>query len=418
MNLAASRPRVAIIGAGVGGLTAAHLLQKKCDVTLYEASSSLGGHAHSETVSIGELQIAVDTAFLIFNDHTYKEFSNLLKDLDVSDRAIPAEMSSCFSDPAKNLFFTLGAGWSPFLANLRVFARPELFQIVRDLFKFRARAVRDLDGQRDLTGITSGDYLADFSTAFRENLVWPLTSAIWSLADGQMQNYPIKALLDYFDNHQLLRGKSEKKWRTFRGSSSVYVDAFVNRFTGHINLNTPVSAITRNDVKGVAVDSQLYDFAILATHADTSYRLITAPSAVESELLGAWTYQNNPVVLHQDIRVLHDDPRMWGSWNMRRLDSSYQISYYLNRLQNLPTSLPMILTLGTPELDETKVLKRFNYRHPIFNAASVATQGRLSKLNEDGRLFFCGSYFGHGFHEDAVRSAVDVAAYFGCRFSD
>jgi predicted NAD/FAD-binding protein len=405
--------KIAVIGAGAGGIVAAHLLQKKHDVTVFEASSSLGGHAHHERLTVDGQTFDVDTAFLIFNDHTYKTFGFLLKDLGVADRAIPAEMSSCFSDPQKNFHYTLGAGLQPFLAQPSTLARPELYQSIIDLLKFRKRAVRDLDSGRDLTGISASEYLSNYSAAFRENLVWPLTSAIWSLADGQMQDYPIKTLLDYFDNHQLLRGKSERKWKTFRGSSGVYVNAFAAQFRGRISLDTRIAKIFPNLVTFADGLSENFDHIILATHADTSLKLLSQPSALQRELLGAWRYQDNPVVLHHDTRVLHEEQKMWGSWNMRRDENRYEISYYLNRLQSLPVKTPVILTLGDPKVD--KVVKRFNYRHPIFEKASVATQSELSKMNDE-HVSFCGSYFGHGFHEDAMASAATIARRFGCDF--
>lgn len=412
--------KIAVVGAGAAGITAAHLLSKKHDVTLFEASGTLGGHAHAEALYDPQgREFAVDTAFLIFNTATYPNFLRLVQELGAGSHVAPAEMSSCFEDPASGFSYTLGAGWTPFLAQPSVLLKKEFHQVLRGLRRFRRQAGLELDQKTDHSGITAGEYLKAFDPAFVQHFVWPLTSAIWSLADGQMQNYPIAALIDYFDNHQLIRGRSERRWRTFQGSSRVYVQAFQKLFRGRIRLKSPVHAIER---KGETVHLQsgagveIFDQVVLATHADTSLKMIAGPTADEARLLGAWIYKDNPVTLHRDAGVLHRNPRMWGSWNMRRFGERYQISYYLNRLQSLPLAEPVVLTLGPAEVRTDLVVKKFNYRHPVFDLTSVASQRDLPRLNGPTPLHFCGSYFGHGFHEDAVRSAADVARRFGCGF--
>lgn len=417
----AIRKRIAVIGGGAAGLASSYLLSKKHDVVLFEAGPSLGGHAHSERVTDPHgVQFDVDTAFLIFNDKTYAEFGAFISALGVTQNAIPAEMSSCFSDVDKSFDYVLGNGWAPFLARPQVFLRPELIQIFADLLRFRRRAVRDLDSKTNLLGVTAGEYLAPYSRAFAENFVYPLTAAIWSLPAQGVRDYPIASLLTYFDNHQLLRGRSERRWRTFKGSSAVYIGAFTKQFSGHVHLNTPVRGVERSS-EGVAVilpdRKELFDHVVLATHADTSRKLLLNPTQAESKLLKPWRYQDNPVTLHRDANLLHPNPKLWASWNMKRERGEYQISYYLNRLQSLPSSEPLVLTLGEYTGAPDRIIKSFNYRHPIFEAASVATQTDLTSLNNIDGLSYCGSYFGYGFHEDAVKSATEVAANFGIKWS-
>ncbi len=412
-----SKPlRIAVVGAGIAGLSASYFLSKKHDVVLFESDSQLGGHAHSETVySESSDSFNVDTAFLVFNERTYPEFMKFLNELQVYDAAIPAEMSSCFSDPAENFTYTLGAGFTPFFSSPKVLLEKKFWQIISDLARFRKQAVSDIDRKVDLSGISAENYLKSYSIAFVQNFIWPLTSAIWSLADGNMKDYPISTLLEYFDNHQLLRGKSDKKWRTFLGSSLVYINAFQKKFTGEIRLNTPVFSVVRTGTQilvQTAAKNETFDYVVLATHADTAKKLIAQPNDLENQLLTAWNYKNNLVTLHQDGSVLNANSKMWGSWNMARQGSGYQISYYLNRLQRLPAKDPIILSLGDIHVDPKKILKTFSYRHPVFNQASVATQTRLGELNGKDHIFFCGSYFGYGFHEDAVKSATEVAKWF------
>ncbi|MBY0452831.1 MAG: NAD(P)-binding protein [Bdellovibrionaceae bacterium] len=364
-----ARARIAVVGGGAAGITAAYLLSQKHEVCLFESGTTLGGHAHAEElVNEKGHTFSVDTAFLIFNEKTYPNFIKLIKDLEVDSKAMRAEMSSCFADPSIGFSYTLGAGWTPFLKRPSVVFKKEFRKIVSELLKFRKQAAQDIDSKRDLQGVTAGEYFQSYDPVFVDHFVWPLTSAIWSLAEGQMRDYPIATLLEYFDNHQLIRGKSEKKWRTFDGSSQVYVDAFMKKFNGIVRLNLPIQSVKRTEW-GVEINSsgwtETFDYVIMATHADTSLKLLLDPTDTEKNNLGAWTYKNNPVTLHSDISVLHEDRTQWGSWNMRRYEKGYRISYYLNRLQNLPTQKPIILTLGDSPIDASKVIKTFTYRHKI-----------------------------------------------------
>jgi uncharacterized protein len=414
-----SQRRIAVVGGGVAGLSAAHLLARRHHVTLFESSDSLGGHAHAEPL-IGDdgKEFWVDTAFLIFNERTYPNFIRFLEEIGVIGQDISAEMSRCFSDERNALHYSLGQGLKPVLKRPKQYLRMGLVRIIKDLLSFRKRATLDLQNKKDLSGITAEEYLHGYSSEFVESFVLPLTSAIWSLPAKQMREFPISSLLRYFDNHQLLQGRSEKRWRTFLGSSRVYLKSFENSFTGDIRIQTPVHGVKREqdgvDVK-TTQGTERFDQVVMATHADISLRLLENPTPTESKLLGAWRYQDSPVTLHQDTRLLHEDRVLWSSWNMiRRQSDHYQISYYLNRLQRLPTKTPVILTLGEPERSiESAQTRRFTYRHPVFDMTSEATQSQLGSLNGADRIYFTGSYFGHGFHEDAVRSSVAVAKAFG-----
>lgn len=408
--------KIAVIGAGAAGIVSAHLLSKKHHVTLFESSPQLGGHAHAVTCTQTDgSRFPVDTAFLIFNERSYPTFLGFLKELGVYESTIPAEMSSCFSDEVNGLHYALGNGWGPVLRRPQNYARKELFQIARDLYFFRRRAVSDLQMKKDLSQVTAGQYLEPYSKPFVENFVLPLTSAIWSLPTVTMNDYPIASLLHYFDNHQLLGKPQGKFWRTFAGSSRVYLEAFEKQFKGTIRKNAKITSVIRKpESVQIQTDSgtMSFDHVVLATHADVARQLISNPTPLESELLGAWQYQDNPVTLHHEPKFLYADRRFWCSWNMVRRAEDYQISYYLNRLQKLPTQNPVILTLGNLT-NLTSASQSFNYRHPVFNTKSVATQKKLEQLNGADRLHFCGSYFGYGFHEDAMVSATNVARNFG-----
>jgi len=410
--------KIAVVGGGIAGISAALLLSSAHEVTLFEASDSLGGHAHAEKlVNENGDEFSIDTAFLIFNDRTYPCFMQMLRHLGVEDCAIPAEMSSCFSDHLNGLHYSLGQGVYPVFKRPWDYLRPGIARIALDFLRFRKKALNDLRKGHDLSNQSARQYLSGFSNEFFESFVLPLTSAIWSLPTDKMEEFPILPLLRYFDNHRLLEGKSERRWKTFFGSSSVYVNAAKARLSGRYQLKARIQAVRRLK-DGVALVSpsgtEVFDQVVIATHADTALSLLESPNSTEASLLGAWHYQDNPVTLHRDPSVLHADPVLWSSWNMTREKSrNYRVSYYLNRLQKLPSKRPVILTLGNCEsIDPGAVYRRFNYRHPIFDSKALALQGALSSLNGLDRIYYTGSYFGNGFHEDAVHASMKVAQAF------
>ena len=401
------KKRIAVVGAGAADMAAAYLLQIKYDVTLFEAAPRLGGHAHSVSLrdSAGT-ELEMDVAFLVFNDRT------CVRSRIRFSGAMEAEMSSCFSDPLHDLHFTLGRGLGPVIGQKRNLLRPRFWKMFVELAAFRKRAYRDLTTGADLSALTLGQYLAPYGKELRENFVLPLAAAIWSLESGDVFNFPAESILRYFYNHQLLHGKSEKRWRTLRGSSGGYVRAFQRAFSGAVRLSTPVQGVTRTE-SGVELQTsagvEKFDLAVLATQADLSLKMLRNPTPDEHRLLAPWRYSENPVVLHTDTSVLHSKRAMWASWNMKRLrEDKYQISYWLNRVQGFQSKEDFILSFGSPPLEERLVRQRLSFRHPIFSLASVKTQAELPSLNGKSPIYFCGSYFGHGFHEDAVASAVAV----------
>lgn len=415
---ASRRLRVAVIGGGAAGITAAHVLQRAHDVTLFEAGSELGGHAHAVSVDDGRGgSIAVDTAFLIYNELHYPSFVELLRDLGVEGRTRPAEMSASFVDDDKDVRYALARGPGALFFQRRNAFRWRFYRIFAELFAFRRRAFRDVRDDRIPESLTLRAYLAPYSELFRDNLIVPLASAIWSLPGELILDYPARQILLFFQNHRLLEGKSGNAWRTFVGSSSVYVDAFVRRFGGRVRRNTPVRTVMREGGGSVRVvtdeGSETFDRVVLATHADVSLSLLAEPTPAERAALGAWRYHPNAVLLHTDPRVLHPDRRLWASWNVVKRKGRQRVTYHLNRVQQLESAVDYFLTLGEDAIAPSRQVARFAYRHPVFDAAAVATQPRLAALNGVHGTFFCGSYAGHGFHEDAVASALRVAACFG-----
>lgn len=405
------------MGGGVAGITAAHVLQRAHDVTLLEASPALGGHAHAVSVDDGMGGVvAVDTAFLIYNELHYPSFVRLIQELGVAPQTLPAEMSASFVDDDKDFHYALSRGLDALFFQRKNALRWRFYRIFGELLAFRRRAFRDMAAGTIPEHVTLGDYLRPYSALFRDNLVVPLASAIWSLPGEVVLAYPARQILRFFQNHRLLEGKSGEAWRTFSGSSSVYVDAFAKRFAGKLRLGAKVKSVRRDDRFVHLVtqeETETFDRVVLATHADVSLSLLEEPTAAERAVLSPWSYHPNAVILHTDPRVLHRDRRLWASWNVVKRDGRQRVTYYLNRVQKLRSRIDYFLTLGEAEIDASREVARFSYRHPVFDAASVATQARLSALDGARGTFFCGSYAGHGFHEDAVASALRVTARFG-----
>jgi uncharacterized protein len=406
------RGRVAVVGGGIAGISAAHRLEPHFEVTLFEAESVLGGHAHGVGVQTDEGLRWLDTGFLIFNDQTYPRFTNFLKQLGVLDRARPAEMSSCFSDPRSDFHFALGLGLRPFLRQWRTLNNRRMYQIMFDFLRFRRRALKDVNRPQRLQHVSCGEYLERYSNAFVNNFILPLTASIWSLPSEYIRQHPISSLLRYFHNHGLLDGTSGRRWLSFPDSSRTYVNAFEAQFAGKIRRATTIKTIQR-DQDGIELHgsdfTERFDHVVIATHADRALKLLAAPTPVEQKVLGVWRYQSNDVVLHSDSEVLHADPCLWSSWNTRLVDGNYEISYNLNRIQGLQTTAPYIVTLGAAARSEFRnVHCRRNYMHPIFDLNALDAQKDLPSLNGIKRTYYCGSYFGYGFHEDAFGAGADA----------
>lgn len=400
------RPRVAVVGAGIAGIGAAWRLRHHCEVTLFEASDSIGGHAHPVVVEDPTGPVSLETGFVVFNSLTYPCFLQLLDELGVGDRVIKTDMAFSFSDDTKNLYFA-STGLRGILFQPKNLFSPRYCRMFLDLLRFRRDGRRDL--RRGTVEGTFGTYLQRYSTLFRENLAVPMAATIWSISADAVLDYPARSFLQYFDNHLLLDGIPKKRWLTFKTSSTDYLRPFQAQFPGRLRLRTPVAAIHRAE-DGVELEVagglERFDGVVLATHADTSLNLLDRPSNAERRLLGAWKYQHNPVVLHTDRRALHPSRSLWRSWNLWiHPDGTTRATYWLNRVQRLRCERDYFVTFGRESIDPTHIIEEITFLHPLFDHASVATQPYLPELNGIRRTWFCGSYFGQGYHEAALQSA-------------
>ncbi len=415
--------RIAIIGSGVAGMVAAHLLRREHDVVLFEADDRPGGHTHTHRIELPDATVDVDTGFLVYNERTYPLFCRLLDELGVPTQ--PSDMSFSVSDERTGLEWR-GTTLSTVFAQRRNLVRPAFLRMLGDVYRFN-RLVRGLLDQPPPPDVTLADILAPhrWSRAFEDWYLVPLGSSIWSADPATFTGIPAATFARFFDRHGLLRLRDQPSWRTVSGGARRYVDAILAPLAeeGRLRLAAPVEKIRRGpggvEVVGASGVEQ-FDQVVVATHSDQALRLLSDAAPAERAVLGAMRYQPNSAVLHTDTRLLPKNPRARASWNYHRLRSDTAgatLTYYLNPLQSIPSRTPVLVTLNRDEaIDPAKVLARMHYAHPVLDAAAIAAQGRRHEINGVRRTWFCGAYWGYGFHEDGVRSAVEMCRSLGVEF--
>jgi predicted NAD/FAD-binding protein len=412
--------RIAIVGSGISGLVCAHLLHHRHDVVLFEGDDRPGGHSHTHRVDLADATVDVDTGFLVYNDRTYPLFCRLLDRLGVATQ--PSDMSFGVSDRRTGLEWR-GTSPSTVFAQRRNVARPAFLRMLADIARFNRLALALLEDPPS-DDVTLAEVLAPhhWSTGFMEWYLVPLGSSIWSADPSTFLQIPAATFARFFERHGLLRLGDQPRWRTIAGGSRTYVDAVLRPLQreGRVRLGTPVEKIRRQP-DGVELVSTLgaeqFDHVVIATHSDQALRLLSDPDRHETSILGAIRYQPNRATLHSDARLMPRNRRAWASWNYQRLSPESNratLTYYVNRLQGIISSTPLLVTLNQDDaIDPGLVIARMDYEHPVLGPATVAAQRRHGEINGTRRSWFCGAYWGYGFHEDGVRSAVEVCAALG-----
>jgi len=413
--------KIAVIGSGISGLVCAHLLDPGYQLTLFEAGDYVGGHTHTVDIPLDGQTVAVDTGFIVFNDRTYPHFMALLERLGVAIR--PTEMSFSVHHPGSGLEYN-GHNLNSLFAQRRNLLRPRFYRLIGEILRFN-RLARGVDPDGAASQATLADFLAEhrFSGYFAEHYLLPMGAAIWSTSLAEFSRFPLGFFLRFFNNHGLLQVTDRPQWYVVEGGSREYVRVLTDRLRAPVRLNTPVAAITRH-ADGVrlqlahgAVES--FDEVILACHSDQALALLADASAEEQRLLGTIGYRDNEVVLHRDTRLLPRQPRAWASWNYRLAGSHDNtqpatVTYWMNRLQGLEGLPTLCVTLNsTEQIAPERVVQRFRYAHPQFSVEALAAQQRRGEICGHNRTHFCGAYWYNGFHEDGVRSALDVCRRFG-----
>jgi len=410
--------RIAIVGAGVSGLVCAHLLHRRHEVSVFEAEPRVGGHAHTVDVEVEGERFAVDTGFLVYNERTYPAFTRLLRELGVATQA--SDMSLSVASEASGVEWA-SHGVNAFFAQRQNLLRPAFLRMLRDKLRFDREAPRLLDASGEKA--TLGEWLCGrgYSRSFVEDYVVPMGTAIWSADPAEFLRFPAVSFVRFFANHGLLSARPGLQWRTVSGGSRHYVDALVTPFRERIRTGCAVRALARRPraLELSTADGAVHRFdrVILAVHGDQALRLLADPTDAERRLLSAMRTQENEALLHRDASLMPRRRRAWASWNTRvpcEPRGRVLVTYHLNRLHALRSRHELFVTLnGSDRVDPAKVIARHVYRHPVFDAEAIAAQRRRAAIDGIDRTHYCGAWWGWGFHEDGVQSALAVCRRFG-----
>lgn len=416
-----ARMRIAVIGSGIAGLSAAWLLKPEHDVSLFEAAGYAGGHSNTIDVTLDGINHPVDTGFLVHNDRTYPNLIRLLPLLGVETPA--SEMSFSVKLPGESLEWA-GASLATLFVQKINLTRLGFWRMLRDILSFNRRSYELLDVAR-ASGEALGQLLdrEGYSREFADWYLLPMGAAIWSCPTRSMRDFPAETFLQFCINHGLLQVFDRPQWKTIRGGSREYVRAMCQAI-GDVRLNTPVLSVTRQP-EGVRVEtvrgSELFDRVVLATHTDQSLAMLKDAVADERHVLGSITYQPNTAWLHTDASLMPAHRNAWSAWNYYsgkavQAEKPVAVTYWLNRLQPLPFKSDVFVTLNPPEPPaERHVIRELHYAHPLLDKKAYEAQLQLAHIQGRDRVYFCGAWAGYGFHEDGLKAGMRVAQLLGAK---
>ncbi|GAL02887.1 amine oxidase flavin-containing [Photobacterium aphoticum] len=409
--------KIAIIGTGISGLTCAHYLSPSHDITVYEANDYIGGHTATVDVSVDSGEYAIDTGFIVFNDRTYPNFEKLLTEIGVDGQ--PTEMSFSVHNDTNGLEYN-GHSLATLFAQKRNLLNPTFYRFIADILRFNKLA-RQVDLEEE-TSRTLGEFLTAhrFNAYFCENYILPMGAAIWSSTLSDMRGFPLGFFVRFFRNHGLLDIANRPQWYVIPGGSREYVKRLVKPFEDSIRLSSPVDEVRRADGKVIVTacgQSEVYDQVIFASHSNQALDMLADPSDDESRVLADLAYQSNEVILHTDARLLPERKAAWAAWNYhlgkdtdgQRDHKLASLTYNMNILQGIAAPETFCVTLNQSEsIQPDKILRRFVYDHPVFSTTSLHAQQSRHLVNGQQQTWYCGAYWYNGFHEDGVKSALDV----------
>jgi len=406
--------RIAIVGSGVSGLVAAHLLHSRHEITVFEAGSRIGGHVNTIDCADDSGEWSVDTGFIVYNERNYPNFTGLLEKIDVPTQ--PSNMSFSVRCDRTGLEYNGSTVRQLFVQKRNIF-RPAHYRMIRDILRFNREAPKAVaNGSR---GMALGEYLETgrYSSSLADHYLVPMGSALWSIPRRQVLKMPAEFFVRFFENHGMLTVDDRPEWRVIQGGSASYVESLIRPFRERIRTLTPVNSV-RRVAEGVLVNGEAFDHVVLACHSDQALAMLEDPTHEEQQVLGALPYQENDVVLHTDTSVLPRRRRAWGAWNYHirdEEDAPVTVTYDMNVLQSIEEEQTFCVTLNPPDsIDPSTVLYATRYSHPIYTLEGMKAQGRHSEISGgDNCTHYCGAYWGYGFHEDGATSAVRVARTFG-----
>jgi len=412
--------KIAIIGSGISGLTAAYLLSDEHEVVVFEAEDYIGGHTHTIDVNWGENTYAVNTGFIVFNAATYPNFIKLMKRLGVAWQ--PSLMSFSVKCEKTGLEFSPSTLNSLFIQR-RNLLNPSFYRMLLDVFRFKRDSEELL--QTENYSLTLEHYLKlkGYSRSFIDHFIIPMGEAIWSADPKQFDRFPAHHFAQFFKNHGFLNVRNQPLWLTIRGGSRSYVEPITRPFKHSLRVNCPVESLRRQpdhvEVTAAGAPPERFDTAVVATHSDQALALLSDPSESERNVLGAIRYQENHTVLHTDVSVLPSKKAAWASWNYhipKKELGRVAVTYDMNILQGIRAPVEFCVSLNLEaHLEPSKIIRKMIYSHPVYCPESLAARRRLKEINGVNRTYFAGAYWGYGFHEDGVNSALEVCRHFGKR---
>ncbi|MFY0665691.1 MAG: FAD-dependent oxidoreductase [Natronospirillum sp.] len=415
------RQRIAIIGTGISGLTSAYLLHQDHDIEVFEANDYIGGHTNTEDVEVDGKHYPVNTGFIVYNDWTYPNFHKLMARFPAVEGQ-KTVMSFSVKCEQSGLEYC-GRDIPSLFAQKRNWLRPRFYRMVRDILRFNKQSLALLEADAIDPNLSLGDFLKEhgYGDWFVNKYIVPMGAAIWSSGEHDMMRFPALFFVRFFKNHGLLSVKNRPQWYTLINGSRAYVEPITEGFRDRIHLSTPVRSVVRSEnsvIVNTDNDSKEFDQVIFACHSDQTLRLLAEPTADEREILGAIPYAKNDVVLHTDHSLLPKRPKAWAAWNYHiptSAQSTVSVTYDMNILQNFddaPVTFCVTLNYdGTIHPD--KIIKRFEYNHPVFTPEGMVAQERYHEIGNKNRTHFCGAYWFNGFHEDGVDSALRVVKDLG-----
>ncbi len=401
--------KIAVIGSGISGLSSAYFLSKKYKVDLYEKDDHFGGHSFTYEIKEGDKIVPVDLGFIVFNEVTYPNLVNFFNELNIPYEK--SDMSFSVSIKKSNVEYS-GSGLGGIFANKLNFFNLKFLYMIKEIISFYKTAPKLL--KNEIKEETLGNFLnkKKLSKYFIKYHLIPMVAAIWSMPFDKAKEMPLKFFLNFFTNHGLFKLKNRPQWYTVSNRSRAYVKKVTDNISGEIFKNYKVDKLIRNDdnIRVIIGNEYIdYDQVVLASHADQSLRMLEKPTEQEKNILEKFIYVKNEAFLHTDERLMPFKKRAWASWNSVSEGEKTCITYWLNKLQNLETSKNYFLTLNPiSTINENSVIKKVNFTHPFLNSENTALQKDLKLIQGKKRTWFCGSYFGYGFHEDGLKSSIDL----------
>lgn len=415
--------KIAIIGGGISGLTAALLLQTRHQVTLFEQNNYLGGHTHTKNVELGNTVYPVNTGFIVFNDWTYPNFMKLMDALNVASE--PSSMSFSVRCDKSGLEYN-GTNLNSMFCQRRNLLNPQFWRMINDILRFNRETTKQHINGELAPEETLAEYLENnnYCDAFWKYYIIPMGAAIWSSPETDILNFPIQFFVRFFHNHGMLSVDKRPQWRVISGGSHSYVQQIQKKLFGVHHINKKVIKVQRTDTHVCLLDQfgemNTFDEVVFACHSDQALNLLAQPSQKEQEILSAIPYKSNSVILHTDTTTLPKRQLGWAAWNYRipsSADQPVSVTYNMNILQNFRCKQTFCVSLNQDnDIDPSKIIEKYDYSHPCFNVNSISAQSRFNEINGKNRTFYCGAYWANGFHEDGVNSAINMAKAFDIDF--